>query len=110
MKNASLILAMVALVFPLAALADAYEDNCVLAVSKTLPAAATIKDTRVSPAPNDLVKSFSRDTTFRWVRVDTNINVGGHKIAKYYICAQNRGGQWIVVPWDDRENGWVLRL
>jgi hypothetical protein len=80
--------------------ADPYEDNCVLAVAKILPAATTVQQSRVSPAPPATVSALDRVTTLRWVQVDLTMAVGGMRIQKSYICSENKAGERIVVPTD----------
>ena len=98
---------------PMDAGADGYEDNCVLAVTRILPPAASVQSVVTAPAPIDTVRSLSRITTMRWVLVNLTISIGGRKIAQSYICSENRDGDRIVVATDRSGPGpthdWTVR-
>jgi hypothetical protein len=98
---------------PFAALADAYENNCVMAVSKIVPPAAAVQRISTAPAPLDLVRHLGRVQTIRWVQVDATLSIGGRRIPQSYICSENSDGERVVVPTDRSGPGpthdWTVR-
>jgi hypothetical protein len=107
------LVAIVILISNSPANADSYEDNCLLAVSQTLPAATTVQKASVQTASPELISSLGRVRTMRWVHVSMTLSLGGLRIAKDFICGQNAAGERIVVPTDrsgpDLGGGYTVR-
>lgn len=101
LRSSALLSITLLVIGSVAAMADNYEDNCVLAVMKTVPAAAHVEATTVAPASPDTLQRLSRTGVgFRWVQINYTLSIGGRKITKSQICATHPYGGWTLVPLD----------